>query len=159
MFLNRSSNFRHLPSLITGFRRFPISRLSNSTMKMLRLPLPFSFPSVSLGMDTTDALLLILPITPGVASFLCNQVLCSCGEPYPASLRVETVGPPMFPRLPNLPLIWSKTPTRPPQLAYIAASVLSLSCRKQRPWFLNTPSEAQYIPSTVAVYASRQHLY
>ncbi len=159
MFLNRSSNFRHLPSLITGFRRFPISRLSNSTMKMLRLPLPFSFPSVSLGMDTTCACCLFLSLWQGQQDPCITRSFDHAADRLSAFFRVETVGPPMFPRLPNLPLIWSQTPTRPPQLAYIAATVLSLSCKKQRPWFLNTPSEAQYIPSTVAVYASCQHLY
>jgi len=44
---------------------------------------------------------------------------------YAAFSRVETLGSPVFPCFPFLPLICSPTPTRPPQLAQIAVLVLS----------------------------------
>lgn len=126
MFLKCSSNFRHPPSLLTGFRRFPISRLSSGTMRMLRLPSSFSFPSVSLGTDTTLRHAAFLLVTTGAARFLCNLVLCSSGGPCSASLRVETVGSPVFPCLPLLTLICSPTPTRLPYLTIYDTSVLPL---------------------------------
>lgn len=123
MFLNCSSDFRHPPSLITGFRRFPISRLSSGTMKMLRLPPSFSFPSVPLGTDTAIACCF---------SSRCSRSSKVPGQPGPLIKRwtffrfsrVETVGSPVFPCLPLLTLICSPTPTRPPYLTFNDTSVL-----------------------------------
>ncbi len=42
-----------------------ISQLSNGNMGMLRLPSPFSFPSISLGTDTTYGISIILNACPG----------------------------------------------------------------------------------------------
>jgi hypothetical protein len=69
MFLNYSSDLWHPSGYFPKFS-LPyslafmelISRFSNGTMGMLRLPSLFSFPSISLGTDTTSGISLFLAL-------------------------------------------------------------------------------------------------
>lgn len=96
MFLNYRPNLRH-PSEHSPEFSLPyslaflgqISQLSNGTMGMLRLPLPFSSPSVSLGFDTTygtlsflsSAMVSVLTIADLEIWVRYSHIyLCSCGD-------------------------------------------------------------------------------
>ncbi len=169
MFLNYSSNYRH-PPVSSLFQAFPfpthrlsavqISRLSIGTMGMLRLPssFSFSFPSVSLGTDTTYACCLFLPLLQGqqvpwvtrsighAANRICR--VCSCGD-----VRLS--------RVPVLPFSASDMFSDPDQTA------TSRLCRcfgdASTIWTVKTPvlillPRLHSIPSTISVYASCQRL-
>jgi len=82
---------------------------------MLRLPSSFSFPSVSLGTDTTPVAFSYR--NGGKQLSPQSQVALFTRSTNSRVFNVETVGSPMFPRFPILPLIWSPTPAGPQQLA------------------------------------------
>jgi len=125
MFLNYSSNFPASSFPNHRLSSVLISRLSIGTMGMLRLPSSFSFPSVSLGKDTTYACRLFLSSLQEQQVPCVTQSFVHAVDFTSAFSRVETLGSPVFPCLPYLPLIRSRTPTGPPQLASIAVLVLS----------------------------------
>jgi hypothetical protein len=88
------------------------------TMKVLRLPSPFSFSSASLVQDTAcDTTLFSLPYKAAVFTLQDRTILV-----WPVLLltmfRAEELGSPVFPCNPHLSLPGSQTPTEPPQLAF-----------------------------------------
>ena len=101
-----------------------ISQLSNGTMGMLRLPSSFSFPSISLGRDTTYGISILLtrlswwkytPGRPGIL-WLGHPVFThdSCGDG-----RLSRVSMPAF-----ITLILPRTPVESVFLAFNVALML-----------------------------------
>jgi len=74
-----------------------ISQLSNGTMGMLRLPSLFSFPSISLGTDTTYGTSLFLALLQVDVLTWRTRTVWVGSVHYKTLSRVEALGSPVFP--------------------------------------------------------------
>jgi len=165
MFLNYSSNYRHPPfSYYCLAFPFPthrlsavlISRLSIGTMGMLRLPSSFSssFPSVSLGTDTTYACCLFFALLQG------QQVPCvtrSFVHAVDQIYRVLSCGDVRLSRVPVFPSSAFDMFSDPDQITIARLNryfdVVPTNQTVKTPVFIQL-SWLNSITSTVAAYAS-----
>jgi hypothetical protein len=110
------------PSLLSGFHRAD-SPPFKQYYEDAKTALPFSTPSVSLGVDTLRYHLF----------FACNKVVISTLFTRIITVRSilanrfswEALGSPVFPCFPYLPLIWSRTPVESPQLSRLPSAGLT----------------------------------
>lgn len=130
---------------------------SNSTMRMLRLPSPFSLPSVSLGSDT-------ITISPFLCAFVGWRYL-----PYmpglfwfgQSRLNRISLGGGRLSCVPVLPLSASDMFLDPGRISptcqyrWLDVALIMVTIKAST---LNSLSRLNSTPSTVAVYASCQHL-
>jgi hypothetical protein len=126
-----------------------ISHLSNSTMRMLRLPASFSLPSISLGVDTSQYHLFLTQNKVVILTLNAWIVYCSV-NPKTTDIRSETLGSPVFPYYPCLPLICSQTPVESPPLVRLRRLDVALAFRTTKASTLRTVSRFNSIPSAVA---------
>lgn len=157
MFPNYSSNYRHTPFPTNRLSAVLISRPSNSTMGMLRLPSSFSFPLVALVLDTAYACCLFLSLIQR------QQVPCITRSIGLAAYRVPhiTCGDVRLSRVPVFPLSVFDMFSDPDQTAasclYRCFGIVPTKSTVKT-LVLIILSRLNSIPLTVAVYASCQHL-